>query len=399
MQTVQDSHETELIEALCTADKLRYIQSISADDIASPCLLSADHQAFFCMLREYAEGSYQDVMLDYAANPVNRAGHWQDLKKHIEISGTAAQQFQGMTYNQLKDNFDKVVEPMKQDASFVTFSNMQGFAYFHTPKPATDIPDLPQGYHVSGLSHSSSDAVFYYGFNLGKNIYIQNTPIAVLADTYGLYIHDKVHIDNTRPLPYALARVHMELDQLDSNTPQQLIEKGVKDFLIKHELGHDGTYQGNAPVQEMLRSFDLDEKTFYEPRFPTKEDLGSWKRVRNGQGQPKDILFLLGDFIANMAILNTELSPQSMHTLRAFNFWLGRERTETYPPRGTRSFLAHSYDYQPELYINDLARLVDISLNKPETLANEMRSFDKKDDLRVIGLSSITNQRKNYNHD
>jgi SAM-dependent methyltransferase len=255
------------------------------------------------------------------------------------------------------------------------FSNGYGFGAFsvsHVKEAGT----LRLG-SIDDTSLFSTTALMFYGFNLPDHpgmAFMQSPQIKILAATFFQMIQrgpaaGMVH----GPWHDAIFKELRSPCALDAAPAD--VEHAVREFLELHELGHTYRCNGAEPVLDLLKRRGLQD-ALPSLDFPTPHQLASWRRIRAGEGSVADVLFLYGDFLANMTLAASGVGPLTLTLLRAFNGWLVRPPSEKSRPRGLYSFLYYTSSSRLEEFRRDLDSLFETALTEPQSLAGRMKSLE-----------------------
>lgn len=259
-----------------------------------------------------------------------------------------------------------------------SFSNVYGFAAFSVA--AEGRRDHLRIGLIDDTSGFSTTALMFYGFNLQsqpETVFLQCPQITLLAATLFQMIRQGCAKEMAyRPLHDRL------FDELRTPAVADLdaadVEHAVREFLELHEAGH--TYRcGDAqPVLDVLRRRGLGPEVMPTLDFPTPYQLASWDRITAGNGSVEDVLFLYGDFLANMTLIASGVSAATLALLRAFNWWLARPPRRRSRPRGLGAFLVYSSGDRLDEFQHDLGDIIDTALTRPDALAGRMKALEER---------------------
>ncbi|HEX4963062.1 MAG TPA: class I SAM-dependent methyltransferase [Thermoanaerobaculia bacterium] len=265
------------------------------------------------------------------------------------------------------------------------FSNGYGFGAFSVSH-VKDLGTMRLG-AIDDTSLFSIGALMFYGFNLPGRpgmAFMQSPQIEVLAATFFQMIqHGRAAGMSHGPWHEPIFR---ELrSECAAGAAPAAVERAVREFLELHELGHTYRCNGAQPVLDLLKRRGL-EDALPSLDFPSPYQLASWRRIRAGEGTIADVLFLYGDFLANMTLAASGVSPLTLTLLRAFNWWLVRPPKERSRPRGLYSFLYYTASSRLEDFCRDLDGIFETALTQPASLAGRMKAleWDHWNALRLV---------------
>jgi len=129
-------------------------------------------------------------------------------------------------------------------------------------------------------------------------------------------------------------------------------------------------------LYHFLKSIGVRDEDIYKTDFATENDLKSWERVKNGNCSPKDICFLLGDFLANISALLGGMKEQAIAVLRAFNWGISSPPSPNRRPRGKISFLRYSLDKDFENLFKKLENIFFTARENPAKTQYLMQELD-----------------------
>ncbi len=228
---------------------------------------------------------------------------------------------------------------------------------------------------------ASTGALMYYGFSLGQNrrSLIQMRPLRVLALTLQCYARL-----GCPPRCGAAWREHHICSEIqrfvELAKPGYAFLEDVRQMIVLHEVGHHSYFSDGGLISKVLERFGVGEEDLYRPSFPSYEDLGSWRRIRAGSGSIRDVLFILGDFLANLsAVIANVSSPNLIYVFRTFHWWLLFPPSPKRRTRGISWFLSLTSDGnidQPKLE-ETLDSVLSTALNRPSNIAKTLYSWDR----------------------
>lgn len=371
---------------LALADRLAFLQGIRQKNLYEGSLLDLHHQSILRILREEDPEKSRDTVMTYVQHPEKRVEYLaqalastqksnvQNAPAYEEIDSALIRggySFTSQYAAEVAMNSDAYEEKIRElDPAAVTFVSPLGFGFF--PGQAIKTLSYKNNKIVDCSEYTSVGGMMYYAFNNGSGqaSCIQKHSIDVLAYTLGSHIFCSG--------PQDALSSEMQAYAAESENWEKVILQDTTTFILAHEEGHDPEFEGNKLLFELMDQESIQADNFYRTDFPSRNDLQAWSRIKAGVGTPKDTLFLLGDFLANMAILENGMEKGPKKLLQAFNWWLVREPTERSRPRGLATFLAHSYDYDRQSHINDLSRIFETAACQPSKLAQELRLFERR---------------------
>jgi hypothetical protein len=382
------SNVQEKTRALVCLDRLQFLKGIEETTLHRGTMLDLQHQTIFRILGEKYPEKIHNLIDQYISIPESRKVllnlAQSDLLEEIgsanhtipDVMVNADKTKGGFSYiSEIEKEFKTLVPLIcEQDPKATIFSNPFGFSYFSGDL----ITEKNDHIKADGSFYSSVGGMMYYGFNISsvQSSFIQAHSINILAETFKAQIAHSDTLVSTYAAPqnemiYALK----DYAQTTPNWQKRIVDDTTR-FLIAHEEGHNPQHKGNKPLFEIIDELNIDKSEFYAIEFPTEYDLKSWQRIKDGEGKPKDVLFLLGDFLSNMAVLETGIDEPTNKVLQAFNWWLAKPPTAKARPRGLVGFLANSYEYDRDLHIADMKRILQTSIENPKVLAKEMIDFE-----------------------
>lgn len=345
-------------------DRSAFLHGLTPQALSACMELDLPHQTLLRLAYERVPDP--EIVAAYHASPGFRVALLQELKE--------------------RTRWENAVETRPAEYSF---SNGYGFAAFSVA--AERQRDRLRIGLIDDTSRFSTTALMFYGFNLPSQsgaVFLQCPQIALLAATMFQMIrqgrargmahrplHDRLFEELRTP---AVA----DLDATD-------VEHGVREFLELHEAGH--TYRcGDAqPVLDVLRRRGLGHDVIPALDFPTPYQLAAWDRITAGTGSVEDVLFLYGDFLANMTLVASGVCAATLALLRAFNWWLLNPPHRSHPS-GLGAFLVYSAGDRLDELQRNLGDIIDTALTRPDALAARMMALEERqwEALRSLPFSS-----------
>lgn len=260
----------------------------------------------------------------------------------------------------------------------ICFSNNAGFGFFNV----SEIKEMHKVQcHICDSSrYASLGALMYYGFTHEKNACFIPSSIKVLAMVLQAQLGrlDIWKGNITCAKDMIAEELSGYLSFYKGNISHSVLYKNVLDFLVLHEQGH---YLSNENhrfwIEDALSFAGIDKSYLYQVRFPPKELLGAWGRIREGKGSVEDALFLLGDYIANMNILYCISRPQ-LYLMKLFHWWLVKKPGIKSRPRGFSAFLCHAINPRLNDASKELGKILLVAKNDPANLARTLVDFEEK---------------------
>lgn len=272
--------------------------------------------------------------------------------------------------------FKKIIEK-----SFLShelhFTNRYGFAVF--PDIKFESKDYGLIANILNSHFASIGALMYYGFNLSPYpLYCYQIPsVSVLAATLYVYGQESVPVGNHHD--WWAFGAQKEIWRLNSASKNHdAILKATQSVFELHEQGHDLSVNGDRTLYYFLKSIGVQDEDLYRTDFATEYDLKSWKRIQEGRGCFKDICFILGDFLANMAAIISGIAPEEVQIMRAINWGISSPPDLKKRPRGKLSFLRYSLNKDFDDLFSSLERIFDASRKSPDKTAQEIYDMDFK---------------------
>ncbi len=381
------------IRQLVVLDRISFLNSLDLAALDKGTILDLQHQTIFRIIAESNPSELPKILDRYIQSPASRPEYYQIALANClsDLKGSSTQKRDAINPARIAGGFsytssviDETLKPFvalsvqmrKRDPEAIAFSSPQGFCYFPSENirhdPETDIKT------VHGSYYSSVGGMMYYGFNttIAEPSYLQKHPVHVLAQTCTAMVRHAEHLMGQATFPQNLMLAELVAYSQETPNWSDRVESDIARFLIAHENGHDPSHPGNRTLFDIMDELNIPHTDFYNIDFPSNDDLKSWDRIRAGQGRPRDVLFLLGDFLANMAIIEDSIGHPSHRLLRAFNWWLVKKPTINARPRGLTTFLSQSYHYDPESH-RDMLRAILLSATQyPDTLEKELRNLE-----------------------
>lgn len=392
---------------LVMRDRCTYIRSLTTKQLSNAMHLDLPCQSLLRFSSEYDSAQVEGWIDEFLHVPDTRWALAQDVLRHYaneecadagkEIDSGSASVAPGHVYRGAQQSdgstvFARLFEQANEVYvdRVIYFATPHGFAAFDPEHVTHDGRTRSQV--VDGCSYSSTGGLMYFGFNIpGTGSFLQRHPIEILARTFVSLAKNERRSSGGSLNDWM---IHSEL--LDYRKARggsfEITLKDTLQFLDSHETGHDLNTEGNYRLRAALDVTKTSHDAFYTVDFPSEKDLSAWTRVRTGQGTARDILFLLGDLLANMAILESHHCCAWLHLLRAFNWWLLREPKTGMRPRGIACFLAQSYFFDPEPFYRDIEEILHVANVDPTYLPTCLFAFERKgwDALkRYVEISNV----------
>ena len=388
---MRSSMSLNKLQSIVSIDRLSFLEGLEEAALSTGNMLDLQHQTILRIMAEIDPESLPQVADKYVSDCSSRTKFLFMAKKHlgdvatikksdvsyVDTSRTVGGYSYSAAKQELVNDFYASLKDIEEPDS-VSFSTSLGFAFF--PVNSVDYDEELDINFVTESRYASTGAMMYYGFNThpGKGSYLQSKSIKVLSVTFASLLRN-IDLFKTET-DFAQKNFYRELKRYAACTPdwEHRIESDTTYFLAKHEAGHSPSHKGNAILFGVLAEYGIPADSFYQIEFPQPEDLKAWKRIRQGKGTPKDALFLLGDFLANMAIIKESAEHPSHALLRAFNWWLVKPPAPNTKPRGLNTFLAHSYEYDPNSYQNDLGLIFQTASADCQNLSGVLNDFEQR---------------------
>lgn len=111
-----------------------------------------------------------------------------------------------------------------------------------------------------------------------------------------------------------------------------------EELFVLHEYGH--RTDGASHVLDRVEAVaGISRTDFVSAQFADARRRGSWSRVANGVGSIADVLYQLGDLIANLVALERGASDEAWRAMRIFNFRFILPGRPIRVPRGNAAIL------------------------------------------------------------
>ena len=371
--------------SLVLLERILYLNRVEADSILSVNLLDRhQHQTILRVCYEIDRENFQDKLRSYFLSYQKRMEILEEIivvtKKELYELYPHYQNFVSPHEN-LTTTREKIAVEFKKivRSSFLNrelhFINRYGFAVF----PEIEIDSKEYGF-VSKITNSkfvSVGGLMYYGFNVKSYpVYCyQMSSISVLAATLYLYSQEDLPVlknHNWWALGAQKEMLHLPFASKQYNSILQL----TTNVFELHEQGHGLCVNGDKTLYYFLISLGLKDEDFYSTDFATENDLKIWQRVKSGIGSFKDICFLLGDFLSNIASLLAGISPEEEQIMRAVNWGISSPPNVKNRPRGKVSFLRYSLNKDFDNLFSTLEKIFYTVKNCPEKTAQAMQDMD-----------------------
>ncbi len=375
----------DLCRSLVLLERLLYLNKVDEKSIASENLLDRhQHQTILRLYYENNKKDFHSTLERYYSSYQERV---KLLKKVISLTNNEF--IENYPYYKdlisMNDNISEAREKITKKFNEIIrnyslskelyFANKFGFAIF----PELKIEATSYGLisRIYNSRFTSVGGLMYYGFNIQKSpvYYYQMLSIAVLAATLHLY--------SNKPFPTIK---NNEWWNIGAYKEVHALSHTLKDFdeifrltlkvLELHEQGHSLCVNGNKTLYDFLKSIGVRDEDFYKTDFPTDNDLKSWDRVKNGACAPRDVCFLLGDFLANISALLAGMQGPEILLMRAFNWGISSPPASNRRPRGKVSFLRYSLDKNFDDLFYKLEKIFTTARKCPAKTKQAMQDMD-----------------------
>ena len=371
--------------SLVLLERILYLNKVDADSILSVNLLDRhQHQTILRVCYEMDGENFQDKLQSYFSSYQNRIEileeiitvskqelselypHYQDLVSPEE-NLTKAREI-------ISVEFKKIVQNsfLNRELHFI---NRFGFAVF----PEMEVDSKEYGFiaKISNSKFASVGGLMYYGFNVHPYpLYCYQMPsISVLAATLYVYSQASLPIlDNHNWWSFGAQKEMLQLPP--ASKQYDAILKLTSNVFEFHEQGHGLSINGDKTLLYFLKSLGIKDEDLYNTDFATENDLKSWQRIKNGTGSFKDICFLLGDFLSNIASLLAGIPPEEEQIMRAINWGISSPPDVKNRPRGKVSFLRYSLTKDFNNLFCTLEKIFYTVKNCPDKTAQVMQDMD-----------------------
>lgn len=397
------SHNEMLLREMVVRDRLAFLKGLNESALASGTFLDLQHQTLFRILSEMNGGISSEVLDHYIENPDFRRGVYDKVYEYclkgltstpdISYRNIDAQKIAGgYSYSSsLAEEIERLSSLFNRvsidNPNAVIIRSTLGFAYF--PSEHIHFNDALNIAEINDSRLASVGAQMYYGFNVssGQPSFLQTQPIKVLAQSLAAHVRNASSLQSQYSLGHKLILKEMSTYAEENDSWESDIADDVKTFLTGHELGHVPDYEGNKLLFSALQEAGISAEEFYKIGFPIQDDLNAWSRIKDGKGKPRDVLFLLGDYLANMALLCEGIDSNKIRPLRAFNWWLAKKPTDSSRPRGLTNFLADSYSFNQEAFVNGLRDIFYTSVRRPHEIRQKLDDFEKQGWKKLMAIS------------
>jgi hypothetical protein len=364
----------ETFEALCqyaAIDRLSYLLSLTEHSLSIGTLLDYHHQTVLRLSAPEDFESQQEFVDRYANSVEERIRIWRNTVGHLKqyldsFHRPDAWQRYNADGELLADEFCSAVECLQISCNW--FRHRKEFAYF--PSFTSKETIYGEEIHFQYSRAACVDAMNYYSLSspLGV-ICFQDHSIGLLSLCQLTYAKGcTVPGSNFVGLQANILRECAIAGQ-DRNIWKML--ECTMSVFRGHEWGHSFDSEESKPIRDILRKYGWDYKGRQTLGFPTAHDYGAWDRIGSGKFTIDDIIFLLGDTLANINYLYTKPPKEAECILRTFNWHYLKLPSPRRRVRGLSCFLLHAIDPDPDSAVADLDRLFS-------------RMFGNVDDARYI---------------
>jgi hypothetical protein len=279
----------------------------------------------------------------------------------------------------ITQEFAKVISNNDAVNEKAHFSNQFGFSLFLKVKDQKMSYGLASKIYDSHLV--STGGLKYYGYSILDNnnqhhYYYQILPINVLAET--LFLYSFVQFPKIKDDEWWIACPYFEMASLANeykNYPA--IFKLTHEILELHEQGHGLCVNGDKTLYQFFSANGVKDEEFFQPGFATSNDLKAWERMKNNCATSRDVLFLLGDFLADFAALLTNPSLATTTVIRAFNWNLSALPWELNKrPRGRVSLLRYALDKDFDHCFDHLKKIIKSTRQSPDKTLSLIREME-----------------------
>lgn len=377
----------ECCRSLVLLERLLYLNNIEPQHLALPNLLDRhQHQTILRLYYEKNQSAFFDKLQLYYSSYQERL----ELLKEI-ISLTKEELYEHFPYykdfikinneinlvearKKITDEFKKIIEdsPLNQE---LYFANKFGFAIF--PELKVEPAEYGLIAKILDTQFTSVGGLMYYGFNFRDHpiYYYQILPIEVLTAT--LYLYAKETSPITASKEWWAMSVYKEMSSLpESFKNHRALSKLTLEVLELHEQGHSLCVNGDMSLYHFLKTLGVKDQDIYKTEFATDDDLKSWERIKEGSCSPKDVCFLLGDFLANISALLAGMSEQTVLIMRAFNWGISMPPSPNRRPRGKISFLRYSLDKDFEHLFSKLEKIFIAAKKYPKETRQAIQEME-----------------------
>jgi hypothetical protein len=347
--TINKADPLDCCRSLVLLERLLFLRKIEESGLITNNLLYQQvHQKILRLFYEYNKTDFLEKLQNYYFDLNVRK---KTLHSVIEATNTALNDSYPIYKNFVNLNMDKIeaTNQIMHEFERIVVSDFPKEVYFATPDGFALFPALKPEATNYGLiakiddsRYASTGAMVYYGFNLRRtNTYYYQIPsIYVLAATLHLYALNPPPGNSNE---WWVDMAYKEMASLPENLKNfNSIFSLTFEFLELHEQGHALCVNGNKALEQFLLSIGMTSDDFYQTDFATAEDLKSWSRIVNGTCKPRDAFFILGDFLANMAVLLAGIDEYTLTVLKAFNWGFASPPMPNKRPRGRISFLRYA---------------------------------------------------------
>jgi hypothetical protein len=361
-------------------DRSRYLSSLSSREIFCGSPLDFQHQSILRIALENTLEGGPEKVSGYIKNHRDREHILKTLQETYisnDVSTrTSSSIAAGMRY--VDDPSDSLIaaigcaEKLCSVKTLVYFVNDAGFGVFRKICFEELGPDLPV--MLATGSQRSLGAAMYYAFNTtSETSYLQTDSIRVLAATLSsMYESSSPTLELVeRNILFALRHSHGFFYGNDS-----LLEGSLMKMFALHECGHRVEHPGNQYLRDFLLSHGLPDSCIYKVAFPSPTDLGAWSRIQLGAGTLSDVLFVLGDTLANVAFLQLDPDESVLAALRIFLAWLVRPLKRKSCPRGNSPLLLCLLDGNLPSLVKQIYELLEQCMKTPNAAADILRKFE-----------------------
>ena len=211
------------------------------------------------------------------------------------------------------------------------------YGYGEYRSPSSHRTSGGYAYERSGpQSEGSLGAMMFYGCRptQGSGLpFVQELPLDLFCATVSAFQaigpESEVRSDWTT---FAAAREARDLSSRAELRPT------FEELFVLHEYGH-GTDDASHVLDRVEAVTGVSRTDFVSAQFADARRRGSWSRVASGVGSITDVLYQLGDLIANLVALERGASDEVWRAMRIFNWRFILPDRPIRVPRGNAAIL------------------------------------------------------------